>query len=147
MRQRTHNAPSNPALGLKFSPSSRHQPSRFCTRPDPPSPVPPSTRKTRGSCKSLGARARFRRACALDSLDSTPRPWWTVTKPVLPASFSGARFRAAPAQRNEETGSPVRSRRLRAEGSGPPGLRERSREDGGCGRKCSEAVSSRFFLS
>lgn len=78
---------------------------------------------------------------------SAPGPRWTVTKPVLRASLSGARLRAAPAQRNEETGSLVRSRRLRAEGSGPPGLRERSREDGGCGRKCSEAVSSRFFLS
>lgn len=78
---------------------------------------------------------------------SAPWPGWTVTKPVLRASLSGARLLAAPAQRNEETGSPVRSRRLRAEGSGPPGLRERSREDGGCGRKCSEAVSSRFFLS
>ncbi|KAJ8795721.1 hypothetical protein J1605_002483 [Eschrichtius robustus] len=42
---------------------------------------------------------------------------------------------------------PVRPQRLRAAGFGPPGLRERSREDGGCGGKCSEAVSGRFDLS
>lgn len=31
--------------------------------------------------------------------------------------------------------------------SGPLGLRERNREDGGCGGECSEAVSGLFFFS
>lgn len=96
--------------------------------------------------RSLGTRARPRRACAShSSLVSLARENLQVTR-----SPSLALGRARPGSACAEGRGnwfPVRPQRLRAAGFGPPGLRERSREDGGCGGKCSEAVSGRFDLS
>lgn len=94
--------------------------------------------------RSLGTRARLRRACAFVPRLHGPGEPQVSRTPSL--ALGRARTGGACAEGRGKW-FPVRPQRLRAAGSGPLGLRERSREDGGCGGKCSEAVSGRFDLS